>query len=190
MALEAAVARRYARAFVELAEEHDITQAVAADMMRLEAIVSDPASEFVPTLSNPVFTIAERQVALGAVLEKLEVQPLLASFLGLLLDKNRFAWLPDIIDAWRERTDRQLGRIRGTIVTAQVMPAALLQEIQDSLTRAAGREVVLTSQHDPALLAGMVVELGGTVYDASLRSRLAGIQQALLNVHSTESPDA
>ena len=112
MALEAAVARRYARAFAELAEEEGLTQVVAADMLRLEAIVDDPASQLVATLSNPVFTIAERQQALGAVLDRLEFQPLLASFLKLLLEKNRFAWLPQIIEAWRQRTDRQLGRLR------------------------------------------------------------------------------
>lgn len=190
MALEAVVARRYARAFAELVEEEEQTQAIAADMLRLEAIVADPGSELVATLSNPVFTIAERQQALVAVLDKLEVQPLLSSFLRLLLEKNRFAWLPQIIEAWRERTDRQLGRLRGTITTAKVMPPALVREIQDSLTKAAGRDVVLSSLHDPSLLAGMVVELGGTVYDASLRSRLAGIEQALLSTQSSESTEA
>ena len=189
MALEAVIARRYVRAFAELVEELELTQAVQADMERLEAIADDPGSGLVGTLSNPVFTIAERQRALSAVLVRLEVQPVLASFLRLLLDKNRFAWLPQIIDGWRERIDRQTGRVRGTITTAQAMPAPLLREIQDSLSRAAGRQVVLTSQQDPSLLAGMVVELAGTVYDASLRSRLTGIEQALLNTHSTESPD-
>ena len=91
MALEASVARRYARALFELADEEQVITAITADVERLCAIIDAPDSDLVATLSNPVFTIAERQQALGAVLDKLGFHPLLSSFLRLLMAKNRFA---------------------------------------------------------------------------------------------------
>jgi F-type H+-transporting ATPase subunit delta len=190
MALEAAVARRYARALAELSEELDVASPVAADMERLGVLIADPGSDLVATLSNPVFTIAERQVALAAVLDMLELHDLLCSFLKLLLSKNRFAWLPQVVQAFQERADQQAGRVRATVTTARALSPQLVQEIQASLAKATGREVVITSVEDPSLLAGLVVELGGTVYDASLRSRLDELEQALTSSHSSETPEA
>ena len=71
MALDASIARRYARALFELAEEQAVSGPVAADMDRFGAILADPSSTLVSTLANPVFTIGERQAALAAVLDRL-----------------------------------------------------------------------------------------------------------------------
>lgn len=190
MALEASIARRYARALFELAAELDVSDPVAADVERLGALIAEPASDLVATLANPVFTIAERQVALAAVLDKLAVHPLLRSFLLLLMAKNRFAWLPQVVEAFSQRADRQAGRVRATITTARPLAAALVAEIQASLAKATGRNVIITSLEDPSLLAGLKVELGGTVYDASLRSRLSQLERELTHSHASETPDA
>jgi F-type H+-transporting ATPase subunit delta len=190
MALEAAVARRYARAFAELSEELDVSAPVAADMERLGAVLSAPGSDLVSTLSNPVFTIAERQQALAALLAKLGLHPLLNSFLTLLLAKNRFAWLPQVVHAFAERADRQAGRVRAKVTTARTLSPTLVDEIRASLAKATGRDVILTAVEDPSLLAGLVVELGGTVYDASLRSRLSQLEHTLSYSHSSETPEA
>jgi F-type H+-transporting ATPase subunit delta len=190
MALEPAVARRYARALAELAEELDVAGPVTADMERLAALIGDPGSELVATLSNPVFTIAERQIALAAVLTKLDLHDLLNSFLKLLMAKNRFAWLPLVVQAFGERADRQAGRVRARVTTARALSPQIVSEIQASLATATGREVVITSVEDPSLLAGLVVELGGTVYDASLRSRLSQLEHDLSHTHATDTHSA
>jgi len=185
MALDAAIARRYARAFCELADEEQASEVVARDMERLRALVSAADGELVSTLSNPVFTLAERQVALRAALERLRFHPLLGSMLELLLAKNRFAWLPQVIEAWRERTDRAAGRVRASVTTARPLTPELLQQVRQALSQATGAQVELTTHTDASLLAGLVVKLGDSVYDASLRARLVGLEKALLNTYET-----
>lgn len=187
MALEASVARRYARALFELAQEEQAIDAVTADMDRVDALIADPASDLVATLSNPVFTILERQQALGVVLDKLGFHPLMDSFLRLLMAKNRFAWLPLIVQAFGERADRQAGRVRAKVTTATPLDLQVLADIRASLAKATGRQVVITSVEDPSLLAGLMVELGGTVYDASLRSRLSQLEHDLAHSHAAET---
>jgi F-type H+-transporting ATPase subunit delta len=190
MALEATVARRYARALADLADELDLNAEITADMERLGALIADPASDLVATLSNPVFTIAERGVALAAVLEQLQLHPMLCSFLKLLLSKNRFAWLPQVMESFTERADQRAGRVRATVTTARALSPALVAEVQASLAKATGRDVIITPVEDPSLLAGLVVELGGTVYDASLRSRLSQLEQTLSHTTAAETSDA
>jgi len=190
MALEASVARRYARALAELADELEVGGPVTADMERLGVLIADPKSDLVATLSNPVFTIAERQEALAAVLAKLGFHDLLNSFLKLLMAKNRFAWLPLVVQSFGERADRQAGRVRAQVTTARSLAPQLIAEIQASLAKATGREVVITSVEDPSLLAGLVVELAGTVYDSSLRSRLSKLEQELSHTHATETSES
>ena len=104
--------------------------------------------------------------------------------------KNRFAWAPQVVQAFTERADRQAGRVRARISAARPLSPALIQEITASLAKATGRDVVVTTAQDPSLLAGLVVELGGTVYDASLRSRLNQIEHALSHSYSSENPEA
>jgi len=190
MALEAAVARRYARAFAELVDEEGAGPEVAADLDRLQDLLQTPGSEVLAILSNPVFTLAERQAALASALELLGFHPLLGRLLRLLLDKGRFAWLPQVVEAWRERADRQAGRVRATVRTALPLGPALLDEIRERLSRATGAEVIVVTSIDPTLLAGLVVELGGVVYDASLRSRLADLRRVLASSQAIETPEA
>ncbi|MFH1464619.1 MAG: ATP synthase F1 subunit delta [Pseudomonadota bacterium] len=190
MALDATVARRYARAFAGLVEEDGAHEAVAADLARLAALLEQPGSEFLTILSNPVFTLTERQQAMKAAIEPLGFHPLLVGLLNLLLVKGRFAWLPQVMVAWRELDDAQAGRLRAVCTAARPLAPALLEEVRQRLSEATGAEVILGTHTDPSLLAGLVVEIGGVVYDASLRSRLAELQHALLTNHALDSHEA
>jgi F-type H+-transporting ATPase subunit delta len=190
MARDATIARRYAQAFADLVEEEGAHAAVAADLARLQALTEQPDSEILAILSNPVFTLAERQVALRAALEPLQFHPLLVGFLQLLLEKGRVAWLPQVLEAWRERDDRRLGRLRARCTTARPLAPALMEEIRQRLCEATGAEVILGLRTDPSLLAGLVIEIGGVVYDASLRSRLDALQRSLLSNHAIDTHEA
>jgi F-type H+-transporting ATPase subunit delta len=190
MARDATIARRYARAFAGLVEEEGVYAEVAADLARLQLLLDAPDGEFLAVLSNPVFTLAERQQALKAAIEPLRFHPLLVAFLLLLLENGRFAWLPLVLAAWREQDDRRSGRVRARCATARPFAPELLDEIRQCLCKATGAEVILGIQTDPSLLAGLVIEIGGVIYDASLRSRLAGLQRSLLSSHAVDPHEA
>ncbi|MFO0002631.1 MAG: ATP synthase F1 subunit delta [bacterium] len=115
------------------------------------------------------------------MLPGLGLHPHVASFLRLLLDKDRFAALADIAREYRALADAEAGRVRATVTTAAELTPATRDAVANALVRSTGKKVVLETRVDPALLGGLVAQVGGRVYDASLRTRLERLQLSLVN---------
>jgi F-type H+-transporting ATPase subunit delta len=69
--------------------------------------------------------------------------------------------------------------VRVGIRAAAPLPEAVQQEITTLAGRLAGKDVVVTSEVEPELLGGVVLDVGGTVYDGSVRSRLARMSRTM-----------
>ena len=178
---DATIARRYALAFIELAAETRNIDALGAELMSMSATLRANDGELLRALSNPVFSVQERKSVLVAVQSRLGLQPLTRNLLGLLLDKGRFACLPDIATIYSELADDRAGRQRVIVTTAVPMTRDFEAEVAESLTRTTGKRVVLDKRVDPRLIGGVVARVGSKVYDASVRARLEDLRQKLLN---------
>ena len=111
----------------------------------------------------------------------LALHPHTVNFLRLLLDKDRFAALPGVVREYRALSDAEAGRVRATVTTASELSPAMREAVNSALTQTTGKKVLLESRVDPSLLGGLVAQVGGRVYDASLRTRLERLQLTLVN---------
>jgi F-type H+-transporting ATPase subunit delta len=179
--IEGSLARRYAKALLELAQEAGTADAIG---VQLDALVSVSSSggegaTLLEVMSNPGFTPSERKGVLESLLPRLGLAPLLQNFVRLVLDKDRFAAMPDIAREYRALADAAAHRVRATVTTATPASAALQKEIAAALSSATGKNVVLEARVDPSLLGGLVARVGDKLIDASLRTRLESLQVAL-----------
>ena len=69
--------------------------------------------------------------------------------------------------------------VRARIVTAVALPSDRVTALAAGLTRATGRNVVIETQVDPAIIGGAVARVGGTVYDGSITRQLERIRETL-----------
>jgi F-type H+-transporting ATPase subunit delta len=173
------VARRYARALLELAKESDGPDAVQAQLEWLvEVIQSTP--ELADVLVNPVYTRAERRGVLEAVLQMQDGRSvLLANFIRLLVDRDRVGQLPDIARLYRDMADAMAGRVRGRVISAAPLQEESVRAIKTSLERLTDRQVLLESTVEPALLGGLKAQVGSTVYDGTLKTHLEELRRGL-----------
>jgi F-type H+-transporting ATPase subunit delta len=176
---EGSIARRYAKALLEIAREENALDRVGEDLVRMSRTVETSALSGV--IANPSFTLAERRAVLDAVLPGQALHARTVTFLKLLLDKDRFGALADISREYRALADAELGRVRAVVTTATELTPASRDEVASALSRATGKKVVLDTTVDPTLLGGIVARVGDKVYDASLRTRLDRLQLALTN---------
>ncbi len=172
-------ARRYARAFLELAESNGNTDRLVKDLTDLTAALR--GTELWTVLCSPVFSVEERKSVLKAVSPRLGLQPLTENLLNLALDKGRFGDLPEITAAFNEMADEKANRARVVVETAEPLTPQLESEIKAALGRITGKQVVLQPVVKPELIGGMVARVGSRVYDASVRSRLEDIRQKLIS---------
>ncbi|TNE90053.1 MAG: ATP synthase F1 subunit delta [Deltaproteobacteria bacterium] len=170
------IARRWAAALLDLASDEGKIDELGAE---LAAVTEGFGPAGIDALSNPVFTQDERRVALDAILKKAKVGGITANTLRLMLDKGRFALLPQVAEVYRANADERAGRTRVVIDTAFPLTPQLEGEIRAALEKATGSTVVLEARVNESLIGGLVVRVGSKVYDASVRTRLRDLQHRL-----------
>ncbi|MBW1878415.1 MAG: ATP synthase F1 subunit delta [Deltaproteobacteria bacterium] len=175
------IARRYARAFFELAEEVDQVAQVGNELTSALDGLRSHDGELFAALSNPVFTLAERRDVLEQVVPRLNVGYLARNLLFVLLEKGRFRLLPEVVELYNGYADEKAGRARVLVETAEPLTPQLETEVIAALQQVTGKHVLIETRVDPSLIGGMIARVGGTVYDASVRTRLQNIKQRLLS---------
>lgn len=171
-----AIARRWAAAFLDIAAETGSIDALGAELAAVDSAFRGAGIE---ALSNPVFTHAERREVLDAILKKAKVGGMTANLLRLMLDKGRFAILPQVVQVYQANADERAGRTRVVVETAFPLTPQLEGEIRAALEKATGATVVLEARVNESLIGGLVARVGSKVYDASVRTRLRDLQHRL-----------
>ncbi|MBM4314919.1 MAG: ATP synthase F1 subunit delta [Deltaproteobacteria bacterium] len=172
------IAKRYARAFFKIAGEERRYEDYARELGRFSILLEEnrKLGEF---LANPVFAQSDKKTVVDALLVKLDVSPLTANFLKLLVDKRRIGILSDIESCYRDLVDNALGKVRVTVKTAFPLTGELFAQLQKGLEGLTGRQVEMTVHEDTTLLGGIVVRVGDTLYDGSIRTQLGIIRNLL-----------
>ena len=175
------VANRYAEAMIEVAAEADAIDAVGADLNAFQALLLDNDGLLRRVLCTPQFSGDERSAVLNELLPKLSMNPLTRNLLRLANDKGRLDIIGQIANAYGKLADERAGRIAVHVTTAEPISDAIAQEIKDAMAKTTGKDVVLHTDVDPALIGGMVARVGGKLYDSSIRTRLEALKRSLVN---------
>lgn len=166
-----AIARPYARAL--LAAEGPDINAKAACLQAAAAVAADPQVAGLIRAPHPGgsgFAAAVAAVAdCGAVANLIEV----------LRENRHLSALSEIADVFTRLCDEQAGRYRAQVISAQPLAAADTTALEAALARRLSRTVELTVAIDPALLAGVIVQIGDVRLDGSVRGRLQALAAAL-----------
>jgi F-type H+-transporting ATPase subunit delta len=176
---DGSLARRYARALILLGQENNALDVIGAGLGVIGGVLDLNGGQLRGVLVNPGVPLAERHAVLSEVLRRLGLHAYVNNFLRLLLDKSRFAVLPEITLAFGEMADELAGRVRATVRTARALDAVTSAQVEGALAQATGRTVVVRYVVEPGLIGGMVAQVGDKVYDSSVRGRLEQLQLAL-----------
>lgn len=172
------LASRYARALYNLAKEKNEQDVVFEQMRVLEqAFDSDPViMEFI---ASPLIRPTDKVKAFEALNAKVALSEALQNFLLLLTKKNRLSVFKDILSAYQMIADEAHGVTRGVVRSATVLGPDERKRISELVSRATKKQVILTYKEDPALLGGLVAEVGSYTFDDSLISHLTRMNEQL-----------
>ena len=173
------IARRYARALLDVATEAGRADAVSEQLTSFAGSLSQ-SRELEDVLFNPAYSREQRAGIVEAILKSLgKVEPVLANTLRLLVDRNRLVYLPDIARLYRDMVDAQAGRLRGHVTSAVPLSAETLKQLSGTLQGLTRRDVVLEARVDPKVLGGVAAQVGSTLYDGTLRTQLEQMRREL-----------
>ena len=94
------------------------------------------------------------------------------SLLGLLVDKNKIAYVALVADNFSQLADVAEGRIKVEISSAAKLNKKSLKDLQKEFSRLTGKKVELEVEVDASLIGGIVARYAGMVYDGSIRTQL------------------
>ncbi|HEY6839213.1 MAG TPA: ATP synthase F1 subunit delta [Geobacteraceae bacterium] len=173
-----AIAKRYAKALVQLGAEEGKVAKFQEELTGFEGVLAAHGN-LRSIFADPAFGVEAKRSILHDVIAKLAVSPTVASFLLLLLEKNRLDFLSQILTCYGALADELSGVVRPTLVTAMAIGEDKVAEIKAALEKMTGRQVVLKVEVDPALIGGVVTKIGDQLFDGSVRTQLQRIEDIL-----------
>ncbi len=173
------IARRYARGLM-LSLKTEAFDEVVAELKSFVDLI-ESSKELKKVFLDPAFSPLDRRDIVNKISERAAMHKYLQVFLLLLIEKNRMSLLPLIYEALLSLVDSHQERVRIKIVSAEALSDQELSEITSSLKKSLNKEVIPELVIDPSLLGGLRIEVGGTVYDGSLKNKLEMIKQKLLS---------
>ncbi len=172
------IAKRYAKAFFGIAGEERKYEPYYKELRQFSSLLemNKNLREF---LDNPIFDQADKKAVVTSLLARTDISPVTANFLKLLVDKRRINVLPEIEDCYRELMDAVLKNVRVQVKTAFPLSPQMVQSLQSGLESMTGKHVEMAVMDDPSLVGGIVVRVGDTIYDDSIRTQLNKIRNLL-----------
>jgi F-type H+-transporting ATPase subunit delta len=177
--MSASIPYRYARALLELARAEDQLTQVGEELTHLDAIVSDDHN-LKGFLSNTVVPKEDRLKVLDQIFEKIAGTALVQRFARLLLAKERFGLMSEVLAAYQSLCDEERGLVKAYVSSAKFLDAGESQKIQTLLEKKTGKKVLLKLSQDTSLIGGVMIRIGSRVYDASVRGNLRRFKEGIL----------
>ena len=164
----------YARSLFEAAQEHDKLDAVRDQLGEIaDAIAEDRDLQvffFSPSLSSEVKKEGLEKAITGA-------DELVQNFLELLVENQRMTSIFKIRREYDALWDQENQLLPVRITSAVDLDSQTVKQIGDRIAEQTGRKVELSADVDPDVLGGLVVRVGNTVLDASVRRRLENLRR-------------
>jgi ATP synthase F1 delta subunit len=168
------IARVYARSLFEVARDQDKLDELREQLGAFaDAVESDRG--LTTFFFSPYFSADEKKDGLHKAVEGAE--PILMNFLELLLEKHR---MPAIYRIRREydglwREERKLLPVQ--VTSAVALDEEVVKSLGDRISQQTGRHVDLTAKVEPDILGGIVLRVGNSILDASIRNRLEQLRR-------------
>lgn len=163
------LARVYGRSLFEVAGEHGKLDLLREQLDQFADALAE-SHDLELFFFSPYFSTSEKQAALAKVLDGADEQ--LLNFLELLIENHR---MPVIFRIRREydRLWEQEKRLLPVVLTSAVeLDEQTIEDLGERIGEGTGRTVTLTKRVDPDILGGIVVQVGNSILDASIRNRL------------------
>jgi F-type H+-transporting ATPase subunit delta len=174
----AVLARRYAGALYDLAEEQNKLDAIAADMTTVRGLY-DQCPEFRYLANQPRLSRAQLIKAMYEVAAAAGFNPLTTNFLSLVAQNRRLPKIGPIVDAFLAELAARRGEYMADVRTAHALTPLQHEQLSAKLRVLAGGKVHFSVREDVSLLGGIIVKMGSRLIDASVKGKLARLERQL-----------
>jgi len=173
-----AVAKRYAQALFELAQQKNILAEVGADLNELTKIVKE-SPDLLTLLNAPKFSIGRKKQMVAEIFAG--ATPEVLRTVQLLVEKKRVNEVKLIANAYAELAAKAQGTADATVFSTRALSAEESANISTTFAKLVGKQSLnITNEIDPSLLGGIRVQIGNHIYDSSVANKLEHLKRELI----------
>jgi ATP synthase F1 delta subunit len=170
------IATVYARSLFEVAQERDVLDDVREQIGQV-ADALDETRDLQVFFFSPYFSTEEKKDALGKLLDGAD--PAVENFLELLIEKHRMPAIFRIRRYYDSLWEQAHQILPVQIATAIALDEGVAKQLGEQIEKTTGQRIELTQSVDPDILGGIVLRVGNSILDASIRNRLENLRKAV-----------
>jgi F-type H+-transporting ATPase subunit delta len=174
------IAKRYAKALVQLAEEKKSVDKAKTDLAAFVGAV-DALPALQKLLASPVFTPESKKAVIKELSGKLGLQQTTQRFVEHLAETGRIRYIKDVHEAFLEILAERLNRATVKLTTAATISPADLADMKKKLEGLTGKQVDISAKVDASLIGGAKAQIGSTIYDGTIKNQLDKMRNQFMN---------
>lgn len=176
--ISSAILGRYAKSLAEVVFEENTDEKVTEDLKTYSEIFR-AVPDFLEALDSPAIPREAKEKLLDELMVRYPVYSTTANFLRILLQNNRIRYFQEILDSFIKSVNEYKGIVSARVTAATPLSQQEAKGLEERLAEITGKTVNVELQTDANLLGGIVVQIGSTNFDGSIRTKLAEMKRRL-----------
>ena len=172
-------ANRYSLALFELAEENNLLSQIEDQSLSMLNLINQ-SNDFYSLIKDPTINQEDLSKVINIIVEKNKFDKLFKNFLNFLIQKRRFFFIEQILKSFIDTCSRKRGELKAELKSAKNLSSDEITKITELLTKNFSSKIKLNYKHDESLIGGLVVQVGSTMVDTSIKNKLQQIENRMI----------
>ena len=172
-------AERYSLALFELSEENNLLIQIEDQSVAVLNLIHE-SKEFSNFIKDPTVSQEHLLKLINNISENNKFENLFKNFLSFLIQKRRFFFVEQILSSFIEICSRKRGELKAELKSAKELSNNEIFNITEELSKNFNSKIKLNYKHDNSLIGGLVVQVGSTMIDTSIKNKLQQIENRMI----------
>ena len=172
-------ANRYSLALFELAEESNLQSRVEMNSVTILNLIKTSV-DFNNLIKDPTVSQNDLINVINEIFGYLKIENLLKNFTNFLISKRRFFFIEQILNNFIEICSEKRGELKTEIRSAKNLSNDEINNIKDELSKHFTSKIKLDYKFDESLIGGLIVQVGSTMIDTSIKNKLQQIENKMM----------
>ena len=169
----------YSQALFELAFENNSLNEIENQVSSILELI-DKSEDFKDLIKDPTNKIEDQIKIMDTISDQYKFNELLKKFIGFVVSKRRFFYIKKILIDFLTVCSNARGEVQAELSVAKKLNEKEINNIKDELSAIFGSNIKLNHKQDPSLIGGLIIKVGSTMVDTSIKNKLQQIEKKMI----------
>ncbi len=172
-------AERYSLALFELSEENNLLSQIEEQSLSVLNLINQ-SKDFFNLIKDPTTSQEDLSKVINKIAENNKFDYLFKNFLNFLIQKRRFFFVERILKSFIKICSKKRGELTAELKSAKELSSDEIKKITEELSKNFDSKIKLNYKHEESLIGGLVVQVGSTMVDTSIKNKLQQIENRMI----------